>query len=76
LRRIAENLQPRYARRSRSCGGTPPQKGRSPAARAGRRGTCGRTHYWLGPRSGARLIVYTPADSDSRDRLEKPVASL
>jgi len=52
------------------------KKGRSPAARAGRRGTCGRTHYWLGPRSGARLIVYTPADSDSRDLLEKPVASL
>jgi hypothetical protein len=34
------------------------------------------THYWLGPRPGARLIVYTPADSDSRDGLEKLAASL
>jgi hypothetical protein len=25
---------------------------------------------------GARLIVYTPADSDSRDRLEKLAANL
>lgn len=34
------------------------------------------THYWLGPRPGGRLILYTPADSDSRDRLEKLTASL
>jgi transcriptional regulator with XRE-family HTH domain len=34
------------------------------------------THYWLGPRPGARLIVYTPADSDSGDRLEKLAANL
>ena len=34
------------------------------------------THFWLGPRPGARLIVYTPADSDSRDRLEKLAANL
>ncbi len=34
------------------------------------------THYWLGPRPGARLIVYTPADHDSRDRLEKLAAGL
>jgi hypothetical protein len=29
------------------------------------------THYWLGPRPGGRLVVDTPADHDSRDRLEK-----
>jgi hypothetical protein len=34
------------------------------------------THYWPGPRPGARLIVYTPAGSDSRDRLEKLAANL
>jgi MmyB-like transcription regulator ligand binding domain len=33
-------------------------------------------HYWLGPRPGARLIVYTLAGSDSRDRLEKLAANL
>jgi transcriptional regulator with XRE-family HTH domain len=34
------------------------------------------THYWLGPRPGSRLIVYTPADRDSRERLEKLAADL
>lgn len=34
------------------------------------------TRCWLGPRPGARLIVYTPADGDSRDRLEKLAADL
>jgi hypothetical protein len=34
------------------------------------------THYWLGPRHGGRLVVYTPADSDSRERLEKLAADL
>jgi hypothetical protein len=38
-------------------------------------GVVGSTHFWLGPRPGARLIVYTPADSDCRDRLEKLAAS-
>jgi hypothetical protein len=33
-------------------------------------------HYWLGPRPGGRLVVYTPADSDSRERLEKLAADL
>jgi len=33
-------------------------------------------HYWLGPRPGARLIVYIPADHDSRDRLEKLAADV
>ncbi len=33
-------------------------------------------HYWLGPRPGGRLVVYTPADSDSRERLEKLAANL
>jgi transcriptional regulator with XRE-family HTH domain len=27
--------------------------------------------YWLGPRSGPRLVVYTPLDDESRRRLEK-----
>ncbi len=34
------------------------------------------THYWLGPRPGARLIVYTAACRDSRERLEKLAADL
>ncbi len=34
------------------------------------------THYWLGPRPGSRLIVYTPADADCRERLEKLAADL
>jgi transcriptional regulator with XRE-family HTH domain len=34
------------------------------------------THYWLGPRPGARLIVYTPACLDTRERLEKLAADL
>jgi len=29
------------------------------------------THYWLGPRPGSRLIVYSPADAECRERLEK-----
>ena len=27
--------------------------------------------YWLGPRSGPRLVVYTPLDDEARRRLEK-----
>jgi hypothetical protein len=34
------------------------------------------THYWLGPRPGSRLIVYTPADAECRERLEKLAADL
>jgi hypothetical protein len=34
------------------------------------------THYWLGPRLGSRVAVYTPADSDCRERLEKLAAAL
>jgi len=34
------------------------------------------TYYWLGPRPGPRVAVYTPADSDSRERLEKLAADL
>ena len=34
------------------------------------------TNYWLGPRPGVRLTVYTPADDDSRDGLEKLAADL
>jgi len=34
------------------------------------------THYWLGPRPGARLIVYTPACRETRERLEKLAADL
>jgi transcriptional regulator with XRE-family HTH domain len=34
------------------------------------------THYWLGPRPGSRLVVYTPADADCRERLEKLAAGL
>jgi transcriptional regulator with XRE-family HTH domain len=34
------------------------------------------THYWLGPRPGARLIVYTPACQETRERLEKLAADL
>jgi hypothetical protein len=33
-------------------------------------------HYWLGARPGGRLVVDTPADHDSRDRLEKLAADL
>jgi hypothetical protein len=33
-------------------------------------------HCWLGARPGGRLVVYTPADSDSRERLEKLAADL
>jgi transcriptional regulator with XRE-family HTH domain len=32
------------------------------------------THYWLGPRPGSQLVVYTPADADCRERLEKLAA--
>jgi transcriptional regulator with XRE-family HTH domain len=34
------------------------------------------TNYWLGPRPGLRLTVYTPADGDARDGLEKLAADL
>jgi transcriptional regulator with XRE-family HTH domain len=34
------------------------------------------THYWLGPRLGSRVAVYTPADSDCRKRLEKLAVGL
>jgi transcriptional regulator with XRE-family HTH domain len=34
------------------------------------------THYWLGPRPGSRLVVYTPAGPDCRERLEKLAADL
>ena len=29
------------------------------------------THLWLGPRRETRMITYTPADSDTRDRLAR-----
>ncbi|MGW1047655.1 helix-turn-helix transcriptional regulator [Streptomyces sp. NPDC002521] len=29
------------------------------------------TDLWLGPESGARMVTYTPADDESRERLEK-----
>jgi hypothetical protein len=29
------------------------------------------THLWLGPRPGPRLTTYTPADEQTRDRLER-----
>lgn len=29
------------------------------------------TSYWIGPHSGTRVIVYTPADDEARRRLEK-----
>jgi transcriptional regulator with XRE-family HTH domain len=32
------------------------------------------TNLWLGPRSGSRLITYTPADDQTRTRLEKLAA--
>src|SRR3984885_7436856 len=33
------------------------------------------THYWLGPRPGSRLIVYSPADAECRERLAKPAGA-
>jgi transcriptional regulator with XRE-family HTH domain len=29
------------------------------------------TSYWIGPRSGTRVVVYTPLDEEARRRLEK-----
>jgi hypothetical protein len=29
------------------------------------------TSYWTGPRTGTRMIVYTPLDEEARRRLEK-----
>ena len=29
------------------------------------------THLWMAPRSGSRLIVYTPADGDTAERLQR-----
>lgn len=34
------------------------------------------TNYWLGPRPGSRLVVYTPADEASREGLEKLAAAV